>query len=94
MTAERAIERIHVGDQMTQLAVGVDEIGHRRRRPRGRARAGSSGKREVIAREDERPTLVHGARVLPVPAVQGLDVLRIRAREGVERVHDVRSLVL
>ena len=49
MAAERAIERIHVGDEMAQLAVGVNEVGHRRLTARARTRAGAAGERTQLS---------------------------------------------
>ncbi len=46
---------------------------------------------ELVAREDQRPALVYGLRIALVLPIERFDVVRVGARDEVEKVHDGRS---
>src|SRR5881296_3354815 len=91
-------ERVQVGDQMPELAVGVDQVedaddGRAGRGRDGRARGRRADHRPVAAgaqleaREEERPLLADRARVRLVAAVLLGDVVLVGERRAVDRLH-------
>src|SRR5438552_2522846 len=91
-------ERVQVGDQVPELAVGVDQVedaddgrasggrGGRARRRRADQRPVAAGA-QLEAREEERPLLADRARVRLVAAVLLGDVVLVGERRGVDRVY-------
>ena len=81
MLARAAAERVEVGDEMAELAIRVHELRDRA------AGARAVAQRQVEAGEDEGPALVHRGGVAEVLAIEGVDVLGIRAGDLVEGQH-------
>ena len=88
--ASAVAERIKVGDEVTEVAIRLDEVGDTQRRLALGNRGGAVLTRELVAREHQRPALVDGLRIALVLPVQPLDVVRVGARDEVEKVHDGR----
>src|SRR5436190_7525550 len=86
-------ERVQIGDQMPELAVGVDQVEDADDRRAGRARRGRADGGPVAAgpqleaREEERPLLADRARVGLVAAVLLGDVVLVGERDAVDAFH-------
>src|SRR5437867_2207800 len=86
-------ERVQVGDQVPELAVGVDQVKHTDDGGAGRGRGGRADRGPVAAgpqleaREEERPLLADRARVGLVAAVQLGGVVLVGERGAVDRLH-------
>ena len=78
-------ERIEVGDEVAELAVGVDELGDLGR-PR---RSAGATAREIVAREEQSPAVVDGGGIALPVSVERFHVRRIRANDLVEGQHGV-----
>jgi hypothetical protein len=85
--ARAVAERIEIGDDVAELAIGVHEIGDGQASVRARSGTGG-GARKLVAREDERPPLVDRVRIAPVVRVETIHVLRICAGDVVQQPHD------
>ena len=82
-----SLERLDVGHQVSELPIGMDQIGGGGPRSRGHRRARRD--RPLAAGEDERPAFVDGARIATVLLIQGLEILGVRPGDRVEHVHGV-----
>src|SRR5438034_483233 len=91
-------ERVQVGDQVPELAVGVDQVEDADDGGAGRSRGGRARRRradqrpvaagaQLEAREEERPLLADRARVRLVAAVLLGDVVLVGERRAVDRLH-------
>jgi len=84
-------ERIEIGDQVSQLPEGVNDVGDVRRAVR--ARRGGAVARRRLPRgepvldpgEDQRPALVDRARIPPVVLLEFFDVFCIRLFQFITR---------
>ena len=84
MRARGALERIEIGREVPEFAVGVDQVRGLRR---GTSRVSCPRRcrpTPFVAREHERPGLRHRARIPPVLLVQGFEVVGVRPGDRVE----------
>src|SRR5438876_4514673 len=94
MLARAVAEGVEIGDEVAELAEGVDEVGDVGPGPAvaGLGRGGAGARRRLPRREpvfdpgeDQRPALVDRARIPPVVLPEGGDVRGVGPRQLIER---------
>ncbi len=82
-----SLERLEVGHQVSELAVGMDQVGGGR--PAGGAAGSDWWATPFVTGEHEGPPLVDRTRIAAVVLIQGLDIVGACPGDRVEHIHRV-----